>query len=468
MDAMTEVMAEEKRQVAANSVFAAVAITGLKAVVGISTGSLGILSEALHSALDLVAAVITLVSVRVSDRPADEGHHYGHGKFENFSAFIETGLLALTCVWIVYEAVKRLVFRGVEVEPSIAAFVVMAFSIATDFWRSRALKRVAVKYNSQALEADALHFSTDIWSSCAVILGLALVWAGRAYHLPILHLADPIAALAVAGIVMTVTWRLGRETVDALVDAAPAGLHDRVVDAVVNVPGVLSVEAVRLRRAGNRTFADVRVALARTLSFERTESFSKEVADAVQGIVPHAEVTVRTVPRVSSDESLTDQVRTMTARHGVAVRDLSIMEVDGVLDIEPFLEFDGALTLKEVHDRVTAIESEITAEMPRVRSVVTHVAPAGAIATDAEQIHDPQLEAVLRAAVMVIDGVLDVHDFRLRRVGDQLDVSCHCLLADDTPLKVVHEKLVTAEHRVRSCDPRLGRIVLHPEPASEG
>ncbi len=465
---MTVGMAEEKRHVAANSVFAAVAITGFKAVVGITTGSLGILSEALHSALDLVAAVITLVSVRVSDRPADEGHHYGHGKFENFSAFVETGLLGLTCVWIVYEAVKRLVFRGVEVEPSPAAFMVMAFSIATDFWRSRALKRVAVKYNSQALEADALHFSTDIWSSSAVILGLTVVWAGRAYHLPILQIADPIAALVVAGIVMTVTWRLGRETMDALVDAAPAGLHDRVVDAVASVPGVLSVEAVRLRRAGNRTFADVRVALARTLSFERTESFSTEVSGAVQGVVPNAEVTVRAVPRVSSDESLIDQVRTMAARHDVTVRDLSILEVAGTLDIEPFLEFDGTLSLKAVHDRVTAIEREITAEMPRVRSIVSHVAPAGAIATDAEQIHDPQLEAALRTAAMQVDGVIDVHDFRIRRVGDQLDVSCHCLLADETALNVVHEKLVAAEHRVRDCDSRLGRIVLHPEPASEG
>jgi cation diffusion facilitator family transporter len=468
VDAITQSMADEKRQVAANSVFAAVAITGFKAVVGITTGSLGILSEALHSALDLVAAIITLVSVRVSDRPADEGHHYGHGKFENFSAFVETGLLGLTCVWIVYEAIKRLVFRGVEVEPSITAFMVMAFSIATDFWRSRALKRVAIKYDSQALEADALHFSTDIWSSCAVILGLAVVWAGRAYHLPILQIADPIAALVVAGIVMTVTWRLGRETMDALVDAAPAGLHDRVVEAVSNVPGVLSVEGVRLRRAGNRTFADVRVALARTLSFERTESFSKEVADAVHAVVPNAEVAFRAVPRVSSDESLIDQVRTMAARHGVAVRDLSIMEVGGALDIEPFLEFDGTLTLKAVHDRMTAIESEIGAEMPRVRSIVTHVAPAGAIATDAEQIHNPQLESALRVAAMEIEGVLDVHDFRIRRVGDQLDVSCHCLLADDTPLNVVHEKLVAAEQRLRACDPRLGRIVLHPEPASEG
>ena len=172
-------MRTEKRSVAGNSVLAAVAITTLKVIVGFATGSLGILSEAAHSGLDLVAALVTYFSVSVSDKPADADHQYGHGKVENFSAFIETGLLLLTCVWIIYEAIERMFFKRVEIEPSIFAFVVMLLSIGIDFWRSRALGRIAVKYDSQALEADALHFSTDIWSSSVVILGLALVAWGR-------------------------------------------------------------------------------------------------------------------------------------------------------------------------------------------------------------------------------------------------------------------------------------------------
>src|SRR5579871_6627356 len=175
-------MRAEKRAVAANSVFAAIAITALKIVVGITTGSLGILSEAAHSGLDLVAAVITLFSVRVSDKPADADHQYGHGKVENFSAFIETGLLLLTCAWIIYEAALRLFFRRIDIEPSIAAFAVMLFSMVLDYWRSRVLGRIAHKYDSQALEADALHFSTDIWSAGVVVLGLVLVLVGRTYH----------------------------------------------------------------------------------------------------------------------------------------------------------------------------------------------------------------------------------------------------------------------------------------------
>src|SRR5579884_868226 len=195
-------MRADKRAVAQNSVWAAVAITVFKIIVGITTGSLGILSEALHSGLDLVAAVITMLSVRVSDKPADADHQYGHGKVENFSAFIETTLLLVTCAWIVWEAIKRLFFRDVHIEPSVTAFLVMFFSIGVDWWRSRSLQRIADKYDSQALHADALHFRTDVWSSSVVIVGLLLVLLGRKLQITWLHVADPLAALAVAALVI--------------------------------------------------------------------------------------------------------------------------------------------------------------------------------------------------------------------------------------------------------------------------
>src|SRR5215813_6081765 len=188
-----ELMRAEKRAAAGNSVLAALVITGLKIAVGVTTGSLGILSEAAHSGLDLIASILTFFSVGLSDKPADADHQYGHGKVENFSAFVETGLLLLTCIWVIYEAVLRLFFRRVEIEPSIAAFLVMLFSMVLDWWRSGALGRIARKYDSQALEADALHFSTDIWSAGVVVLGLALVMAGRTFHIEWLRDADPVA-----------------------------------------------------------------------------------------------------------------------------------------------------------------------------------------------------------------------------------------------------------------------------------
>src|SRR6516164_2171528 len=297
----------EKKGVALNSIFAAIAITLLKVVVGISTGSLGILSEAAHSGLDLVAAAITFFSVRVSDRPADATHQYGHGKVENFSAFIETGLLLATCVWIVYEAVKRLFFHSVEIEPSVWAFLVMVVSIAVDFWRSRRLKRVAEKYNSQALLADALHFSTDIWSSSVVILGLLLVLAGRTYNVSWLAKADPIAALAVACIVVYVSWRLARQTIDALLDGAPAGIRVRIIRQVSRLDGVLAVDRVRIRRGGNKYFADVSIAMSRNVTFQKSEQVANEVASGIRDLLPDADVVVNAVARAGNEESTFDR-----------------------------------------------------------------------------------------------------------------------------------------------------------------
>src|SRR6266852_1547043 len=240
-----ESMRAEKRAVAGNSVLAAVVITTLKLVVGIATGSLGVLSEAAHSGLDLIAAVVTLFSVRVSDKPADADHQYGHGKIENFSAFIETGLLLMTCVWIIWEAVRRLFYHHVEIEPTTAAFVVMSFSMIVDFWRSRALKKIADKYQSQALQADALHFGTDVLSSGVVILGLLLVLAGRRLQIAQLQNADTVAALFVAGVVMYVSSRLARQTIDALLDAAPAGVRSQIMNEVARIDGVLEVDRAR-------------------------------------------------------------------------------------------------------------------------------------------------------------------------------------------------------------------------------
>src|SRR5215471_8480804 len=342
----SESMRAEKRTVAGNSVVAAIVVTALKIAVGVATGSLGILSEAAHSALDLIAAVITLFSVRVSDKPADADHQYGHGKIENFSAFIETGLLLVTCVWIVYEALRRLFFHHVEIEPSLAAFLVMFFSMAVDYWRSRALGRIAAKYDSQALEADALHFSTDIWSTGVVALGLLLVMLGRAYGIGWLRAADPIAALFVAGVVVYVSWRLARRTVDALLDAAPTGVRGKIVAAVERVDGLLEIDRVRIRRAGNRYFADLSIGLARNVTFQRSEQVADAVTDAVHSILPDADVVVRSIPRPAISENIFDRVRAVAARNNMTVHDVSVQDLNGRLHVEQHLELDERLSLK--------------------------------------------------------------------------------------------------------------------------
>jgi cation diffusion facilitator family transporter len=219
---------QEKRLAALASIGSAVVLVSLKVFLALVTGSLGILSEALHSILDLVAAVITYLSVRVADMPADAQHLYGHGKVESFSAFVETGLLLLTAVYIIWEAFQRLLFHAGEVHPSLTAIVVLALAMCIDFIRSRALTRVAKKYPSEALEADALHFSTDVWSTFVVILGITGAWLGQVWHLPWLGSLDAVAALGVAGVIIWIGSRLGRKTLDALLDVAPSGLRERI------------------------------------------------------------------------------------------------------------------------------------------------------------------------------------------------------------------------------------------------
>jgi cation diffusion facilitator family transporter len=464
----SESMRREKRAVAGNSVLAAIAITGLKLLVGITTGSLGILSEAAHSGLDLIAALVTFFSVRVSDKPADADHQYGHGKIENFSAFLETGVLLLTCVWIVYEAVKRLRFHNVEIEPTVAAFLVMFLSIAVDTWRSRALGRIATKYDSQALQADALHFSTDIWSSSVVILGLALVSLGRQYHIDWLRQADPIAALFVAGVVVYVSWRLARQTVDALLDAAPVGVRGQIVNTLRNIPGVLEVDRIRIRKAGNRHFADVSVGLERNLTFQRSEQLAGEVTSRVRDVLPDADVMVRPVPRARHSENIFDRIRAVATRNNFNVHDISVQDLNGQLHLEQHLELDEQLNMKQAHDEVTRLETEMRAEIPEISTILTHIESEPATIETGEQIvHEPELERRLRKIVSEFPEVLDAHEFQFKKVRDRLYVSCHCTLPDDMQLSRVHDVQTALETRFKHDAPELFRVLIHPEPMTD-
>jgi cation diffusion facilitator family transporter len=464
----SESMRREKRAVAGNSVAASLVITVLKIVVGLATGSLGILSEAAHSGLDLVAAVVTLFSVRVSDKPADADHQYGHGKFENFSAFIETALLLLTCIWIVYESIKRLFFYNVEIEPTVAAFLVMLLSIGVDTWRSRALGRIAKKYDSQALEADALHFSTDMWSSGVVIIGLALVWLGRTYKIEWLRQADPIAALFVAGVVVSVSWRLARRTVDALLDAAPKGIRSQILDRIRTVDGVLEVERVRFRKAGNRFFADVSVGLERNFTFQRSEQVSDAVKARVREVLPDADVVVNPVPRARRSENIFDRIRAVATRHNFNVHDVSVQDLNGQLHVEQHLELDEQLSMKQAHDEVTRLETEMRTEIPEIATILTHIESEPAtIETGEEIVREPQLEQRLKNVVKEFPEVMDVHDFQFKKVRDRLYVSCHCTLPDNMPLSRVHDIQTSLEIRFKHDAPELFRVLIHPEPMTD-
>jgi cation diffusion facilitator family transporter len=464
----SELMRAEKRAAAGSSVLAAVVITILQIAVGVTTGSLGILSEAAHSGLDLIASLLTFFSVGVSDKPADADHQYGHGKIENFSAFVETGLLLLTCAWIIYEAAARLFFHHIEIEPSPAAFAVMLFSMVIDWWRSRTLGRIASKYDSQALEADALHFSTDIWSAGVVVLGLILVLAGRTYHIDWLRDSDPIAALFVAGVVISVSWRLARRTVDALLDAAPPGVRSKIYDAVLHVDGVLEVDRIRIRRAGNRYFADLAVGLARTVTFQRSGQLVAAATEAVRHILPDADVTVQPLPRAQRTENIFDRIRAVATDRNLNVHDISVQDFGGQLHVEQHIELDENMTLKAAHDQVTELEADMRRDVPEITEILTHIESEPAtIERPEELVGDAELEHRLKTVATQIPEILDVHDFIFKRVRGRLFLSCHLTLSDDLTLARVHDIQTELEIRFKQDAPELFRVLIHPEPSTD-
>ncbi len=282
---------------ALSSLLAAVLLTAFKFVVGLLTGSLGILAEAAHSGLDLAAALLTFLAVRYSGRPPDPGHLYGHGKIENLSALAETLLLLITCAWIVWEAIRRLLLHRISVEVTWWSFAVMATSIAVDFSRSRMLERAARKFRSQALEADALHFRTDIWSSGVVIGGLiAVKLADWRPGLEFLRVGDAVAALGVSAVVMFVSVQLGRRTIDELLDTAPPGLEGRIGTAVDSLPGVRNCHNIRVRYSGPMPFVDLHVLVDGGQTLTQAHDLTETIEKAIQEIVPGADVTVHPEP----------------------------------------------------------------------------------------------------------------------------------------------------------------------------
>ncbi len=303
MNAAAEAVRErEKRWAATSSVVAAVGLTAFKIVVGIATGSLGILAEAAHSGLDLVAALMTLFAVRISGKPADTEHLYGHGKVENLSALFETLLLLVTCVWIIWSAIHRLLAHRLEIEVTLWSFAVMATSIVVDASRSRMLYRAARKHHSDALEADALHFRTDIWSSSVVILGLLSMkiseWVPAA---GILRYSDAVAAIVVALIVVQVSVKLGLRTVQSLVDVAPVGVDRKITAAVEALPGVTNCHHVRVRYSGPRPFVDVHVLMDGGQTLSAAHELTEEIERTIEQILPEADVTVHPEPRAPND-----------------------------------------------------------------------------------------------------------------------------------------------------------------------
>lgn len=443
-----------------NSVLAGGLLTVTKFLVGFLTGSMGIMSEAAHSLLDLMSAIMTYFAVKFGDRPADESHPYGHGKIESVSALIETGLLFVTSVWIIYEALIRLFEGGGKVEATWYAFAVVILSIVVDISRSRALSRVAKETNSQALEADALHFSSDIYSSGAVFIGLVFVRFG-------ISGADAVAAIAVAFFVTLAGYRLGKRTIDVLVDKAPDGLAEQARVLAQAVPGVIQVDQVRVRPLGANAHVELFVAVHRKLSQQKTQEIIKNVQAEIGRAIPAAEVAVHTAPITLDSETIVEKVQHLAVKNNLAVHKVIVDQLDDKQYISYDVEMADDLTIRAAHDLATALEDEIRSELGDEVELNSHIEPLKHRAILSSNVTDDELQKIIRSINDAKSGVADIteaHNILARKIGEKYFISFHCCAPHDLSLERVHELTNQLEHLLKEKTPSIKRVVIHVEP----
>ena len=451
----------KKQQVALTSVLASLLLTVMKLVVGLLTGSIGIISEAAHSALDFGAASLTLFAVKMSDKPADSKHHYGHAKVESVSALIETGLLVVTSIWIIYAAIERLMAGTTEIEVTWYAVAVMLVSIAVDFSRSRALKKVAKETSSQALEADALHFSSDILSSVVVLIGLFFVKIGLAW-------ADAVAGIAVALLVGWAAFSLGKKTIDVLIDAAPEGLSERIEEITMMISGVIAIDKIRVKPTGPQVFIEMAVCVNRTLSVEKVQRICAEIEKKVREEFPVGDITINTRPIALNSETIAERVHVIGLNHNLHAHNISTNLAEQKKQISFDVEIDHQLTIKQAHDTVNTLEEELRREFDEELDICIHLDPLRNDERYTGSLQPGEKELVNNTIIKAsqsIQNIQDVHDILIRKSEKgKLFITLHCSFNDDALLEEVHYLTSQLESAIYRSLPNAGRVIIHAEP----
>jgi cation diffusion facilitator family transporter len=450
----------EKQSAALISMAASASLAIAKLIAGLLTGSLGILSEAVHSFTDFCATVITFFAVRMGDQPPDDRHHYGHAKFESIAALAETGLLLATTGWIAYEAIHRLVSGDTQILFTWWAAAIIIASIAIDFFRSRALSRVAKVTSSEALAADALNFTSDMWSSLAVLAGLIATWFG-------FPAADAIAALIVAAVMVVIALRLGQRTLDTLLDAAPGSATQDIRRIVEATPGVLSLVRLRIRPAGATLFTGVVVSVPRTMPIDDMIALRETLARDIRAAYPNADVTVTTDPVALDDESITQRVRLIAHHRDLAIHHLTIQRVGIRTAVSFDLEVDGRMALLDAHEKATGLEAAIRRELGQDVEVESHIEPLPERVLPGEELPPlgkKEIETLLRKLAQTEKRVTDIHHVRVRRNPEGIFVHYHCRFSPAETIETVHEIIDRIEMELQQAKPTIRRVIAHAEP----
>ena len=456
---MADPVHSTKSRVAAISIFASTGMAAAKFVVGIAIGSLALISEALHSSVDVVATVITWMVVRFSDRPADDEHHYGHGKLESVSALGIIAMLYVLAGGILVESFSRL--REATPPPTLSAipFVVLVLDIVVNLWRARALHRAAHETKSQALAADALHFASDVLGSLAVIAGLALSGLGYAW-------GDAVAAATVAIVIAMLGLRMARSTVETLVDRAPEGAAEKAAATIRTIPGVVGVERLRVRMVGSTHFIDAIVQVPRTFPIDRVDEIKQKAQAAVSTAFEDADLTFTAVPIARDNESVRERIMVIARNSGLAVHHVTVHDLGDKLTVGIDLEVDGEMTLIAAHDIAHGLERNIRDEFGEDVEVDTHIEPLEPELPQGTDAAPERVEAI-RAALsqLAAPGTIhDIHNVRVRDTDAGEIVNFHCRAAPSMSVTKVHESVDEIERALRRAFPTVKRVISHAEP----
>jgi cation diffusion facilitator family transporter len=453
-------MTSAKQNVAAISMVVSASMAALKFFVGIAIGSLALVSEALHSLVDFGATVITWIVVRFSDKPADTEHHYGHGKIESLSALGIIGMLYVLAGGIAVEAFGRLRDGAIPPTLSFIPFAVLILDIGLNFWRARALHRTAKATSSQALAADALHFASDVLGSTAVIIGLCLTALGFAW-------GDAAAAMAVAVLISLLGIKLGRATIETLLDRAPEGAAELVEQALRTVPGIVDIDRLRLRMVGATHFVDVGVEVPRTLPIDRIAGIKQQAQAAIETVLPQADITFTATPVARDNESVRDRIMVIARNLGLAVHHVTVHDLGSKIAVGIDLEVDGDMSLFAAHEITQKLEGTIRTDFGSDVEVDTHIEPLEPElpqGTDARIDRVASIQDVL-TRLAATDGVMhDIHNVRVRDSDAGEFVNFHCRTAPAMTVTEVHDRIDEIERGLRRAFPSVKRVISHAEP----
>lgn len=454
---------KKKMRIAQSSMLAAVFIVLIKFIATYLSGSLGVLSELFHSSTDLIATIATIISVKYSAKPPDDMHNYGHEKIESFSALFQVIILVGMCAYLIYESIERII-NNVTVHISIFTFSVILICIIIDFSRSRALMKIAKETKSQALEADALHFASDIWSSVVVLVGMVFTYFNLS------PLADPISAIGVSILIIAVTFRLSKKAFDSLMDRVPQGLQENIKKEVLNMDGVEGIKNFRIRSSGSKIFIDMIILIARMKMFSRTHEIMDSVERKIRELAPNSDIVIHSEPVVTRDETINDKIRMIVNNEGFKCHDIFSHKMDKEIRSELHVEIDGTNDLNLAHLKISQLEEKIKKEIPIITILDIHLDEPSELLFDTVDVTGQSKELIRQVENILKenDFIKKFYDIKVIKSNDKLRVSMKCEFDKNMTFEEVHDKVTILESKVylhlKELYQNLSNVIIHSEP----